>query len=113
MKRPFLLFPYVITLFFIIDQTLQEPRKEEFSDWPQGLLAIGTFGKKSLEGDPERCNLQGSQSSSQGQPLDITLEEAVELQKELMLFHTQVTNESRAAEDLENLQLEMLTFTPS
>lgn len=113
MKRPFLLFPYVITLFFIIDQTLQEPRKEEFSDWPHGLLAIGTFGNKSLEGDPERCNLQGSQSSSQGQPLDITPEEAVELQKELMLFHTQVTNESSAAEDLENLQLEMLTFTPS
>ncbi|KAI8553297.1 hypothetical protein RHMOL_Rhmol05G0004000 [Rhododendron molle] len=95
------------------DQTLQEPCKEEFSDWPRGLLAIGTFGNKSLEGDPERCNLQGGQSSSQGQPLDITPEEAVELQKELMLFHTQVSNESNAAEDLENLQLEMLTFTPS
>ncbi|KAI8553296.1 hypothetical protein RHMOL_Rhmol05G0004000 [Rhododendron molle] len=110
---PFLLFPSVTTLFFIIDQTLQEPCKEEFSDWPRGLLAIGTFGNKSLEGDPERCNLQGGQSSSQGQPLDITPEEAVELQKELMLFHTQVSNESNAAEDLENLQLEMLTFTPS
>ncbi|XP_058213093.1 protein NEGATIVE GRAVITROPIC RESPONSE OF ROOTS [Rhododendron vialii] len=95
------------------DQTLQEPCKEEFSDWPHGLLAIGTFGNKSLDGDPERCNLQGSQSSSQGQPLDITPEEAVELQKELVLLHTQVSNESSAAEDLENLQLEMLTFTPS
>ncbi|XP_028078492.1 uncharacterized protein LOC114280332 [Camellia sinensis] len=34
---------------------LQEPRKEEFNDWPHGFLAIGTFGNNSLREDPERC----------------------------------------------------------
>lgn len=101
---------------FIIDQTREEPSKEEISDWPHGLLAIGTFGINSLKEDPERCNLQGRQSASQGQPPDLTPEEVVELQKELMLLiHKQVSHESNAAEDLEthNVQLETFNFPPS
>lgn len=32
----------------------QATLKEEFSDWPQSLLAIGTFGISTLKADPER-----------------------------------------------------------
>ncbi|GKG04323.1 hypothetical protein Tco_0314710, partial [Tanacetum coccineum] len=31
----------------------QATSKEEFSDWPQSLLAIGTFGIGNLRADPE------------------------------------------------------------
>ncbi|MBA0779293.1 hypothetical protein Gotri_003560, partial [Gossypium trilobum] len=68
----------------------QEPR-EEFSDWPHGLLAIGTFGNNELKENPE------SQSSMQQDPIEIqdqepcssddlqefTVEEVGKLQKEL------------------------------
>nr|GEZ43441.1 hypothetical protein [Tanacetum cinerariifolium] len=33
--------------------TRQEPPKEEFSDWPQGLLTIGTFGNNDLPVEKE------------------------------------------------------------
>ena len=36
----------IINIFLCSDLAKQEPR-EEFSDWPHGLLAIGTFGNKS------------------------------------------------------------------
>ncbi|XP_030473470.1 protein NEGATIVE GRAVITROPIC RESPONSE OF ROOTS-like [Syzygium oleosum] len=43
----------------------QEPR-EEFSDWPQGLLAIGTFGNSDLgENQGSQNNLQGHNEESQ------------------------------------------------
>ncbi|MBA0569833.1 hypothetical protein Golob_003534, partial [Gossypium lobatum] len=68
----------------------QEPR-EEFSDWPHGLLAIGTFGNNELKENPE------SQSTIQQDPIEIqdqepcssddlqefTVEEVGKLQKEL------------------------------
>ncbi|GKG31372.1 hypothetical protein Tco_0423860, partial [Tanacetum coccineum] len=36
-----------------LDHTRQEPPKEEFSDWPQGLLTIGTFGNNDLPVEKE------------------------------------------------------------
>ncbi|KAE8667142.1 Small nuclear ribonucleoprotein family protein isoform 1 [Hibiscus syriacus] len=42
----------------------QEPR-EEFSDWPHGLLAIGTFGNNDLKGNPQ------SEDTIQQEPSDI------------------------------------------
>lgn len=45
------------------NQTKKEPPKEEFSDWPQGLLTIGTFGNRDL-----RVNTQ------EIQPIDQNLE---------------------------------------
>ncbi|XP_057468200.1 protein DEEPER ROOTING 1 [Actinidia eriantha] len=97
------------------NHTLNEPCKEEFSDWPHGLLAIGTFGNNSLKEDPERCNFQGSQSSSQDHLQDITPEEVLELQKELtLLLHKQVSAESSSKEELEThnlLQLNNFSFT--
>lgn len=39
---------------------MKEPPKEEFSDWPQGLLTIGTFGNRDL-----RVNTQEIQPMDQ------------------------------------------------
>ncbi|CAA3028475.1 Hypothetical predicted protein [Olea europaea subsp. europaea] len=41
--------------------------KEEFSDWPNGLFSIGTFGNNTLK-DTENFNLQQCLSSNQDQP---------------------------------------------
>ncbi|CAI9286164.1 unnamed protein product [Lactuca saligna] len=38
----------------ITHHMVQATSKEEFSDWPQSLLAIGTFGISNLKADPER-----------------------------------------------------------
>lgn len=97
-----------LTLFLInVDHILQEPSKEEFSDWPHGLLAIGTFGTKE---EPERCNLQGSEASCQDHLQYITPEEVGELQKELKLILDKHLVESSAKNELEtrNLQLESI-----
>ncbi|CAK9155193.1 unnamed protein product [Ilex paraguariensis] len=89
---------------------LQKPCKEEFSDWPHGLLAIGTFGSVKKE-DPERCNLQGSQNSCQDHQQDIVSEEIRELQKELeLILHNQVPVESGLEEDLETHDLPLEKF---
>uniref|UniRef100_A0A5B7C8F0 Uncharacterized protein n=1 Tax=Davidia involucrata TaxID=16924 RepID=A0A5B7C8F0_DAVIN len=73
---------------------MQEPHKEEFSDWPQGLLAIGTFGNNWKENTEN--------SSSQDHLRDITPEEVGELQKELtLLLHKEVLVESSLEEELE------------
>ncbi|KAK2997189.1 hypothetical protein RJ639_024823 [Escallonia herrerae] len=55
---------YFMPFFLIPGHVQQETCKEEFSDWPHGLLAIGTFGDSSFK-DPERCNLEGSQAPVQ------------------------------------------------
>ncbi|KAK7294468.1 hypothetical protein RJT34_17357 [Clitoria ternatea] len=60
----------------------QEPR-EEFSDWPHGLLAIGTFGNnKEIKESLENQDAQEDPSSSEEIP-DFTPEEIGKLQKEL------------------------------
>ncbi|KAA8540231.1 hypothetical protein F0562_024206 [Nyssa sinensis] len=68
----------------VTHHTKQEPCKEEFSDWPHGLLAIGTFGNKDLKENPESEQSfdQDDPSSSQYIP-DFTPEEVGKLQKEL------------------------------
>ncbi|XP_021835964.1 protein NEGATIVE GRAVITROPIC RESPONSE OF ROOTS isoform X2 [Spinacia oleracea] len=54
-------------------------QKEEFSDWPQGFLSIGTlFNKSSKDVDTTT-----KEKSPQNPILDFTLEEVKELQKEL------------------------------
>jgi hypothetical protein len=44
---------------------VSECRKDEFSDWPQSLLAIGTFGNKQIEEVAQSLsgNMQTSQDS--------------------------------------------------
>ncbi|KAM0936237.1 putative LAZY family protein [Dioscorea sansibarensis] len=73
-------------------------RKEEFSDWPQALLAIGTFGTSGFKENQERCSSSEGDSkeddtltldsskisaSSSLELLDFTVDDASNLQKEL------------------------------
>ncbi|CAA3012892.1 Hypothetical predicted protein [Olea europaea subsp. europaea] len=51
------------------DHIMHQTCKEEFSDWPNGLLSIGTLGNSALK-LPENSNLQQSLSSCQDQPKD-------------------------------------------
>ncbi|KAD4585038.1 hypothetical protein E3N88_22650 [Mikania micrantha] len=61
----------------------QEPLKEEFSDWPQGLLTIGTFGNNDLPIKNEE--IQETQATETPSPdlSEFTCEEIGKLQKEL------------------------------
>nr|GMC76165.1 protein LAZY 1-like [Ipomoea batatas]GMD64581.1 protein LAZY 1-like [Ipomoea batatas] len=73
--------------------------KEEFSDWPNGLLAIGTFGNNTAKDSAEKPsnNLQETPSSSceDQQDQELTVEEVGELSKELrLLVHKHSVNGS-------------------
>ncbi|XP_039124347.1 protein NEGATIVE GRAVITROPIC RESPONSE OF ROOTS isoform X3 [Dioscorea cayenensis subsp. rotundata] len=78
-------------------------RKEEFSDWPQALLAIGTFGTNGFKENQERCSSSEGDSkeddtltidssknsaSSSLELLDFTVDDASNLQKELTKLYT-------------------------
>ncbi|XP_031262152.1 uncharacterized protein LOC116120336 [Pistacia vera] len=65
----------------------QEPR-EEFSDWPHGLLAIGTFGNNELKenknnNNQEIQNIEEDEPSSSMDLQDFTPEEIGKFEKEL------------------------------
>ncbi|CAL5340565.1 unnamed protein product [Camellia sinensis] len=101
---------------------LQEPRKEEFNDWPHGFLAIGTFGNNSLREDPERCNIleSSSQNHHHLHDNDLPPEEVGQFEKELaILLSKQVSTESRRSSTEElveithNLQLGNFNFPTS
>ncbi|CAL5401536.1 unnamed protein product [Camellia sinensis] len=101
---------------------LQEPRKEEFNDWPHGFLAIGTFGNNSLREDPERCNIleSSSQNHHHLHDNDLPPEEVGQFEKELViLLSKQVSTESRRSSTEElveithNLQLDNFNFPTS
>lgn len=67
-----------------VDLQKQGPIKEEFSDWPHGLLAIGTFGNSDMKENPESQNLLHQEDPSSSEDLaDFTPEEIGKLQKEL------------------------------
>lgn len=59
--------------------------KDEFSDWPQALLTIGTFGNSELKEDTPIYDSSENLNSLQDQ-LDLTLEEVIKFQKELAKF---------------------------
>ncbi|XP_038985393.1 protein NEGATIVE GRAVITROPIC RESPONSE OF ROOTS-like isoform X1 [Phoenix dactylifera] len=62
--------------------TMPDTHKDEFSDWPQALLAIGTFGNSELEEDTATYDSSKSLYTLQDQP-DLLLEEVIKFQKEL------------------------------
>ncbi|XP_018839204.1 uncharacterized protein LOC109004956 isoform X1 [Juglans regia] len=76
----------------------QEPR-EEFNDWPHGLLAIGTFGNNDLKENLESRNSQDDPSSSE-EVLDFTPEEVGKLQKELTKLLSRKPNKEKEVADL-------------
>ncbi|KAF8033995.1 hypothetical protein BT93_C0310 [Corymbia citriodora subsp. variegata] len=81
--------------------TSQEPCKEEFSDWPNGLLTIGTFGNVDLNKDQARQNQQDHPPfpSQDQSPQDLTIEEVWKLQQELNSFlHTQPQQRNPSSE---------------
>ncbi|KAL0308413.1 UNVERIFIED_CONTAM: hypothetical protein Sradi_5783600 [Sesamum radiatum] len=59
---------------------MHQPCKEEFSDWPNGLLTIGTFGNNNLK-HSDKCSIQGQLHSCQDhlEPKDLE-----EVDKELI-----------------------------
>lgn len=64
-----------------VGASISEDRKEEFSDWPQSLLAIGTLGNTDLKEVTQKPN--SSVDSHSSQELDFSLEEVIKLQKAL------------------------------
>ncbi|XVE51839.1 hypothetical protein DITRI_Ditri02bG0073200 [Diplodiscus trichospermus] len=98
--------------------TKQEPR-EEFSDWPHGLLAIGTFGNEDLKENPQCQNISDQDpsdipeepSSSEDLP-EFTPEEVGKLQKELTkLLSRKPTSE--VEKQVANLPLDRFLNCPS
>ncbi|XVF86927.1 hypothetical protein PTKIN_Ptkin18bG0080100 [Pterospermum kingtungense] len=99
----------------------QEPR-EEFSDWPHGLLAIGTFGNNDLEQNPELCqnissqqdpsDIQEEPSASPEELREFTPEEVGKLQKELIKLLSRKPA-SDVEKELANLPLDRFLNCPS
>lgn len=91
-----------LSFFFVIpDNSQQQPSKDELSDWPHGLLAIGTFGDESVKEIPKSCNLQKS-NHSQDHKKDITREEVGNLKKDLNGILDRQVPESNSADELES-----------
>ncbi|XP_058079414.1 protein NEGATIVE GRAVITROPIC RESPONSE OF ROOTS-like [Magnolia sinica] len=94
---------------------IQEHCKEEFSDWPDGLLAIGTFGNNQLKEEIERHDLSENpipSSQDEDEPSDFTKEEVGKLQNELLklLSRKPVANEEG---EKVNLPLDKFLNCPS
>ncbi|XP_047962154.1 protein DEEPER ROOTING 1-like [Salvia hispanica] len=66
----------------ITNQKKKEPPKEEFSDWPHGLLTIWTFGNTARTDSKEEIQAAEEQCSSPDLS-EFTVEEVWKLQKEL------------------------------
>ncbi|GKV09796.1 hypothetical protein SLEP1_g21240 [Rubroshorea leprosula] len=100
----------------------KQESREEFSDWPHGLLAIGTFGNSDLrdrripqiqdiiqeEDDPS--NIQEEPSSSDDLQ-EFTPEEVGKLQKELTKLLSKKPNSD--VKELANLPLDRFLNCPS
>ncbi|KAK4395051.1 Sm-like protein LSM1B [Sesamum angolense] len=101
------------------NHTKKEPPKEEFSDWPRGLLAIGTFGNTDLR---DRRDTQVEQNAVSEVPQadecsspdfsEFTAEEVGKLQKELtkLLSRKPAT---KAEEPIADLPLDRFLNCPS
>ncbi|XP_018450128.2 protein LAZY 2-like [Raphanus sativus] len=110
---------------------VKQEAREEFSDWPHALLAIGTFGSTSNgvsqnesnnvdeEIEPEKKSIshseQEEETSSSDDIEDFTPEEAKKLQKELMkiLSRTKKRKSDVNRELMKNLPLDRFLNCPS
>ncbi|KAL8466372.1 hypothetical protein ACS0TY_035465 [Phlomoides rotata] len=77
------------------NQTKKEPPKEEFSDWPQGLLTIGTFGNRDVREEEVIVPQCSSPDFS-----EFTSEEVSKLQKELTKLLSKKPEEQPPIADL-------------
>nr|ANJ86429.1 NGR4 [Glycine max] len=81
------------------DDAKQEPR-EEFSDWPDGLLAIGTFGNSNEVKEKTEKHILREDPSSSEEIADFTPEEIGKLQKELTKLLRQKPNVEKEIAEL-------------
>lgn len=90
---------YVLSPNFA-DHKKQESR-EEFSDWPHGLLAIGTFGNNEIKDDSDqREDIEEENPSSSEEIVDFSPEEVGKLQKELTKLLSRKPNAEKQVADL-------------
>ncbi|KAK7354889.1 hypothetical protein VNO80_20459 [Phaseolus coccineus] len=83
--------------------------REEFSDWPDGLLAIGTFGNNN-EAKEKRISTSTEDPSSSEQIPDFTPEEIGKLQKELTKLLRQ---KPKVEKEIAHLPLDRFLNCPS
>ncbi|XP_066394383.1 protein DEEPER ROOTING 1-like [Miscanthus floridulus] len=82
---------------------VSECRNDEFSDWPQSLLAIGTFGNKQLEeevAESSSANVQTIQD-----PAKFTEEEVDNLRREFEVLLLQGNGQAEAQGSCEDVQV--------
>lgn len=91
------------TFFLIQVCTDKQDPKEEFSDWSQGLLAIGTFGNTDLTRKQESQTVQNSELE------EFTPEDFGKLQSEL----TELLSKKQAEEQISDLSLDRFLNCPS
>lgn len=89
-----------------------QPRKEEFSDWPHGLLNIGTFGYSKLIENAESEYLQDDDQPLDHELAEFTPEEVGKLEKGL----TKLLSKKSAPKvdgEIANLPLDRFLNCPS
>ncbi|KAG6792223.1 hypothetical protein POTOM_001366 [Populus tomentosa] len=97
---------------------VKQESREEFSDWPHGLLAIGTFGNRELGEsneiqDAEEDQLVEEDPSSSHDLQDFTPEEIGKLQKELTKLLTRKPTSQDKEKETANLPLDRFLNCPS
>ncbi|CAN1286912.1 Protein DEEPER ROOTING 1 [Linum perenne] len=95
----------------MVDFKNQEPR-EEFSDWPHGLLAIGTFGNTENNNRDEIQSVD-LMTSLPDDLQGFTPEEIEKLQKELTKLLSKKPNHNKEKELIANLPLDRFLNCPS
>ncbi|KVI05859.1 hypothetical protein Ccrd_015814, partial [Cynara cardunculus var. scolymus] len=93
--------------------TNQEPRKEELSDWPHRLLAIGTFGNNDLPRENEEIQDANGTASSSPDLSEFTPEEIGKLQKELTKLLSKKPAANKQGEITADLPLDRFLNCPS
>lgn len=101
---------------------MKQESREEFSDWPHGLLAIGTFGHNDLRENHEIQDVQEDDDHQHIEEVpspsedlqDFTPEEIGKLQKELTkLLSRKPTPDKEKGKEIANLPLDRFLNCPS
>ncbi|KAF5732103.1 hypothetical protein HS088_TW18G00792 [Tripterygium wilfordii] len=90
---------------------VKQEAREEFSDWPHGLLAIGTFGNNEIK--EKVVDIQEEDPSSSDDLHDFTPEEVGKLQKELTKLLSRKPKTEVEKEVIANLPLDRFLNCPS
>ncbi|CAI9280918.1 unnamed protein product [Lactuca saligna] len=92
----------------------QDTQKEEFKDWPHGLLAIGTFGNNDISTENEEIEDNTKVTASSSPDLsDFTPEEIGKLQNELTKLLSKKPAANKQGEITADLPLDRFLNCPS